>query len=41
MEFNSGESSRKDSGRPLEAYIPILVNRNIIGKISVGLIYEH
>ena len=41
MDSNLGKPSRKDSDRPLEAYIPIFVNLNIRGKISARLIYEH
>ena len=40
IEFDSGEPSRKDSKRSLRAYIPIIVNRNIVGRISIRLIYE-
>ena len=35
------EPSRKDSKRPLRVYIPTIVNRNIVDKFSVKLIYEH
>ena len=36
-----GVEGREDSERPLRVYIPTIVNRNIVDKFSVKLIYEH
>ena len=40
MEFDLGVPNQMKSERPLGDYIPIIVNRNIVGRISIRLIYE-